>query len=101
MHHPLLIVEVLSPPTEAYDRGLKFNQYKKLSSLQHCLLVSQKAWLVEWYQLIERGVWSHTALAGAADAAFIRELNLTLTLAEVYEEAGVAPMEAGFAAGEG
>ena len=28
LHHPVLIVEVLSPSTEAYDRGLKFNQYK-------------------------------------------------------------------------
>ncbi len=42
LHHPLLIVEVLSPSTEAYDRGLKFNQYKKRPSLRHYLLVSQK-----------------------------------------------------------
>ena len=48
-HHPVFIVEVLSPSTEAYDRGLKFNQYKKLPSLRHYLLVSQKTWLVEWY----------------------------------------------------
>ncbi|MBU6122925.1 Uma2 family endonuclease [Hymenobacter siberiensis] len=56
LHHPLLIVEVLSPSTEAYDRGLKFNQYKKRPSLRHYLLVSQKTWLVEWYQLSEHGV---------------------------------------------
>ena len=100
LHHPVLIVEVLSPSTEAYDRGLKFNQYKKLPSLRHYLLVSQKTWLVEWYQLSEHGVWGHTALAEAADAVIIPELNLTLALEQVYEEAGVAPMKAGFAAEE-
>lgn len=41
LHKLLLIVEVLSPSTEAYDRGLEFNQYKKLPSLRHYLLVSQ------------------------------------------------------------
>ncbi|RYE91342.1 MAG: Uma2 family endonuclease [Cytophagaceae bacterium] len=40
LHRPVLIVEVLSPATGAYDRGLKFNQYKKLPSLRHYLLVS-------------------------------------------------------------
>jgi len=101
LHHPVLIVEVLSPSTEAYDRGLKFNQYKKLPSLRHYLLVSQKAWLVEWYQLSEHGVWGHTALTEAVDAVVIPELNLTLTLVQIYEEADVAPMKAGFAAEEG
>ena len=101
LHSPVLIVEVLSPSTEAYDRGLKFNQYKKLPSLRHYLLVSQKTWLVEWYQLTEHGVWGHTVLTEAEDAAFIAELNLTLTLTQIYEEVGIAPMKIGFAAEEG
>ena len=100
LHSPVLIVEVLSPSTEAYDRGLKFNQYKKLPSLRHYLLVSQKTWLVEWYQLHEGGVWGHTALTEVADILAVPELNLTLTLAQVYEDAGVAPMKAGFTAEE-
>ena len=98
--YPVLLVEVLSPSTEAYDRGPKFNQYKKLPSLRHYLLVSQKAWLVEWYQLTEHGAWAHTALAEAADSITIPELNLTLTLTEIYEETGVVPMRADFRAEE-
>ena len=101
LYHPVLIVEVLSPSTEAYDRGLKFNQYKKLPSLRHYLLVSQATWLVEWYQLTEHGVWAHTALAEAEDALAIPELGLTMTLPEVYEEAGVAPMKLNFGAENG
>ena len=51
---------------------------------------------MEWYQLSEHGVWGHTALAEAEDAVAIPELNLTMALAQIYEEAGVAPMTAGF-----
>ncbi|GAA4507939.1 Uma2 family endonuclease [Hymenobacter ginsengisoli] len=96
LRNPVLIVEVLSPSTEAYDRGLKFNQYKKLPSLRHYLLVSQTTWLVEWYQLTEHRAWAHTALAEAEDTLAIPELGLTMTLADVYEEAGVAPLKLNF-----
>jgi Uma2 family endonuclease len=42
MHHPLLLIEVLSPSTESRDRVWKFNRYTRLPSLQHYLLgVSQ------------------------------------------------------------
>ena len=58
LHSPLLLVEVLSPSTEAYDRGLKFNQYKKLPSLRHYLLVSQKT-----------GSWSGTSSPSMACGA--------------------------------
>jgi Uma2 family endonuclease len=98
LHLPVLIVEVLSPSTEAYDRGLKFNQYKKLPSLRHYLLVSQTTWLVEWYQLTEYGAWAHTALAEANDALAIPELGLAMTLVDIYEEADVAPMKLNFEA---
>lgn len=90
---PSLIVEVLSPSTESYDRDQKFNQYKKLPSLRHYLLVSQQTWLVEWYQLTEHGVWAHTSLAEANDTLYLPELALMMTLAEVYEEAGLVPMQ--------
>jgi len=41
--NPLLIVEVLSPSTESYDRGAKFALYQRLPSLQEYVLVSQNA----------------------------------------------------------
>lgn len=96
LRRPVLIVEVLSSSTEAHDRGFKFNQYKKLASLRHYLLVSQTTWLVEWYQLTEHSAWAHTALAEAGDRQDIPELGLAMTLAEVYEEAGVAPLKLNF-----
>jgi Uma2 family endonuclease len=47
--NPTLIVEVLSPTTESYDRGAKFAHYRRLPSLQEYVLVSQDKVLVEHY----------------------------------------------------
>ena len=90
---PVLLIEILSPSTAEYDRGRKFNQYKQLSSLQHYLLVSQTSWLVEWYRREPGGIWSFTPLVEADDALVIPDLNMNLTVAEIYEGTGVAPLK--------
>ena len=94
LRSPVLLVEVLSPSTAAYDRALKFNSYKELESLRHYLLVSQHYWLIEWYRREADNKWVHAALTEATDIVEIPELSLTFTLAQVYEEAGVAPLHA-------
>ena len=92
MHAPVLLVEVLSPSTAEYDRGKNFNQYKQLPSLQHYLLVSQTSWLVEWYRREKGNIWSFTPLVEADDALIIPELNINLTVAEIYEDTDIAPL---------
>ncbi|MFD2717972.1 Uma2 family endonuclease [Hymenobacter monticola] len=89
---PVLLIEILSPSTSEYDRGRKFNQYKQLPSLQHYLLVSQTSWLVEWYRREPGNIWSFTPLVEAEDALFIPDLNINLTVAEIYEGTDVAPL---------
>ena len=89
---PVLLIEVLSPSTAEYDRGRKFNSYKELPSLQHYLLVSQTSWLVEWYRRETPGLWSFTALVEADDALLIPDLNINLTVAEIYDGTDVAPL---------
>ena len=90
---PILLIEVLSPSTAEYDRGRKFNQYKQLPSLQHYLLVSQTSWLVEWYRREANNIWSITALVEADDALLIPDLNISLTVAEIYEGTDIAPLK--------
>ncbi len=55
--NPVVIVEVLSPSTEARDRGEKFEAYKRIASLKEYVLVSQDARRVEVKRRGERG-WS-------------------------------------------
>ena len=47
--NPTVIVEVLSPATEAYDRGVKFRHYRCIGSLREFVLVSQDRMMVERY----------------------------------------------------
>lgn len=55
--NPILIVEVLSDSTEAYDRGEKFGHYRHLPSLREYLLVSQRRPRLESYRKNEQGIW--------------------------------------------
>ncbi|ALD21736.1 Uma2 family endonuclease [Hymenobacter sp. DG25A] len=94
MHHPVLIIEILSPSTADHDRSWKFNQYKQLSSLQHYLLVSQHTCLVEWFRREESGVWSFTPLGELTDTLKIPELDAMLRVQDIYDEIDITPMRA-------
>ena len=58
--NPTLLVEVLSPPTEAYDRGDKWRDYQLIPSLREYVLVSQSEPRVERYQRLPSGSWEYT-----------------------------------------
>jgi Uma2 family endonuclease len=94
MHHPVLIIEILSPSTADHDRSWKFNQYKQLPSLQHYLLVSQHTCLVEWFRRETSGVWSFTPLGELTDTLELPELAVTLRVADIYDEINITPMRA-------
>ena len=53
----LLIVEVLSPSTEAYDRGVKFAHYRYLPGLQEYLLIDIETRTVDLYRKNTEGLW--------------------------------------------
>jgi Uma2 family endonuclease len=93
VRQPVLIVEVLSPSTAEYDRSRKFNQYKKIPSLQHYILVSQTAWVLEWFRRDDLGQWVYTVFSDPTDVLEIPDLNLRLPLADVYDDTDVAPLQ--------
>jgi Uma2 family endonuclease len=57
MTNPIVLVEVLSDSTEAYDRGAKAAHYRQIESLREYVLVSQKEPSVEVFRRVERGHW--------------------------------------------
>lgn len=57
MHSPRLIVEVLSPTTEAYDRGDKFGHYRGCATIQEYMLVNTRRRLVEVYRRDADDIW--------------------------------------------
>jgi Uma2 family endonuclease len=84
--NPTLIVEVLSPTTESYDRGKKFEHYRTLDSLAEYLLVSQEERLVEQFVRQAGGSWLFTATAGPDGAVQLASLGCVLALSEVYDK---------------
>ena len=84
-----LILEVLSPSTESYDRGKKFEHYRTIGSLAEYLLVSQDEILVE--QFVRQsgaagGTWLFTATSGRDAVVHLPSLGCSLALAEIYDK---------------
>ena len=84
--NPILIVEVLSPTTESYDRGLKFERYRALASLQAYLLLTQERPHAELYQRTPEGLWSLSEASGPEGVLRVGALDLDLPLAELYRQ---------------
>ncbi len=83
--NPQVIIEVLSPSTEDYDRGRKFLQYRKLTSLMEYLLVSQEAQRVEKYERQADGRWLLSEAGGKDSRVEIQSIGCSLVLSDLYE----------------
>ncbi len=82
--NPQVVVEVLSPTTEGYDRGEKFARYRKIDTLQEYLLVAQDAPHVEHYVRQDDGSWRLTDIDGLGATITCPSVEAELPLAEVY-----------------
>jgi Uma2 family endonuclease len=83
--NPTLLVEVLSPSTEGYDRGLKAQNYRTIESLQEYVLVAQDAAVVETYHRQPDGSWLLRTFRGRESEARLASLGIDLPLAEIYD----------------
>jgi Uma2 family endonuclease len=82
--NPTLIIEVLSPSTEAYNRGRKFEHYRSLDSLREYLLVSSERVSVDLFTRQPDGKWL-LASADRLDASLeLESVGATLALADLY-----------------
>jgi Uma2 family endonuclease len=84
--NPTIIIEVLSPSTEAYDRGGKFGHYRKLASLAEYVLISQEEPHVEHYVRQPDNQWLLSEASNLQDTISLPSLNCALLLADVYDK---------------
>jgi Uma2 family endonuclease len=89
---PCLIIEVLSPSTEAYDRGGKFKLYRRLASLQEYVLVGSEAQSVEVFRRNPSGSWEFTAY-GEGDEVTLSSIDLRVSIGAFYEDVVLVPVE--------
>ena len=91
--NPQLIVEVLSPSTEAYDRGRKFALYREMASLAEYILVSQDRALIMQHLREPDGTWRLAFVEGLGSTLALRSVGADIPLAEIYDkvEFGIEP----------
>lgn len=82
--NPRVVFEVLSPATEAYDRGAKFGHYRRIPSLAEYVLVSQDRRLVEHFRRTSAGTWELRECREAGEVALLA-VGCSLSLDEIYE----------------
>ena len=54
---PTVVIEVLSPSTQAYDRSLKFEVYRRIASLREYILIDPDTWRIDAFRRNEQGQW--------------------------------------------
>jgi Uma2 family endonuclease len=87
--NPKLIVEVLSRSTEDYDRGDKFEHYKRIATLEQYVLVSHREHLIEVWSRDASGQWK-SAQAREGQRLELGSIGATLDVTEVYASANEA-----------
>ncbi|WP_310485474.1 Uma2 family endonuclease [Chamaesiphon sp. VAR_48_metabat_403] len=82
---PCLIIEVLSPSTEAIDRGVKFARYRQFTSLQEYVLVQADRYHVEVFRRNDRGQWVLSEY-NLEDRLLLESINIEITISELYRQ---------------
>lgn len=84
--NPKAIIEILSPSTEAFDRGEKFTRLQTCNpALTDYVLVSQERAQIEHYQRQADGEWSYRLHLGLDATVAMASIGCTLKLADVYD----------------
>lgn len=84
--NPLLIAEVLSPSTKAYDRDEKFAAYRTIPSFREYLLIDQSCLHIEQYIKIEPRKWMFVEYSGEEARVAIDSLAFSFVVADLYEK---------------
>ncbi|NEP40699.1 MAG: Uma2 family endonuclease, partial [Okeania sp. SIO2H7] len=85
IYHPCLVVEVLSPGTEGFDRGKKFQNYRRISTLKEYVLVDAREMAVECFQPNENGVWELYNY-GEGDEINLTSVDFSFPMEMLYED---------------
>ena len=83
--NPKVIFEVLSKSTERYDRGAKFESYRKIASLEEYILVSQWDFAVDQFRRNEAGRWELTEIRGEDNVLELTSVQITVPLKPIYK----------------
>ena len=87
---PCLVIEVLSPSTEAYDRGNKFALYRELESLQEYVLIDPRTYQVDVFRRNAHGRWELFAFSGETATVVFASVGCECAMSDLYEDVNFA-----------
>lgn len=82
--NPQVIIEVLSPSTERFDRGEKARLYRLMPSLEEYVLISQNEMHIEHFVRQKNGGWLLTELSKATEILELPTISCQVDLSEIY-----------------
>ncbi len=88
---PCLIIEVLSPSTEALDRGAKFARYRQFSSLQEYVLVQVDRPGIEVFRRNDRGQWVLSEY-NVGDNLHLESIDVNIAISDLYRQVEFEPV---------
>jgi Uma2 family endonuclease len=83
--NPTVIFEVLSPSTEAFDRGAKFRAYEQIPTLQEYVLISSNLPLIETFRRQPDDLWLRVIVEGLDATLELPSVDTSIKLADLYE----------------
>jgi len=90
---PCLIIEVLSPSTEAIDRGTKFAKYRRAATLQEYVLVQVEQPGVEIFRRNEQGKWVLSEYS-LGEVLELKSVGVEIAIADLYRQVQFEEQEA-------
>ncbi len=93
--NPVMLLEVLSPSTEGYDRGEKFFHYQQIATLQQYVLVSQLHPRVEIFTRSQGGRWEYEVISRLTASVRLDCLDVEIPMAEIYRDMNFKSTEEG------
>jgi Uma2 family endonuclease len=91
--NPTVLVEVLSESTEGYDRGKKFEHYRRLPSVREYVLIAQDRFHVEKHTRRQDGSWLLWETNDAGDTVHLESIGCRLKLSDIYAKVQIPPDE--------
>jgi len=92
IQYPKIVIEVLSPSTERYDKGKKFTYYQQCPSIQEYVLVDMQRQWIEVFKRERNNFWLYRAF-GAEDTVELASLDIQFSVASVYRNVILLPEE--------
>ena len=83
--NPTVIIEILSPSTRNYDRGVKFMLYRAIPTLKEYLLVEAESIHVEQFAINRDGLWQLKEFSSQDDQLTLESINVDLILKDIYD----------------